>query len=110
MKNQDSNTDDWKSAFAQRTAEGFAGAFAQDIVLEATVLNMPVRGQDSVKQVLAAATDLYKSVQFTHTSSARHKQYLEWIAEAHNGVKFKGVTALTRDPAGLIIRSAIHHR
>jgi hypothetical protein len=102
--------EDWKNAFSQRTPEGFAAAFAPDIELEATTLNLPVRGRDKVKLVMAAASKIYKSLQFTDMISAGPKQYLEWIAEAHAGVRLSGVTVLTRGVNGSIVHVAIHHR
>lgn len=102
--------EDWKNAFSQHTPEGFAAAFAPDIVLEATTLNVPVRGRDKVKLVMAAASKIYKSLKFTDMISAGPKQYLEWIAEAHAGETFSGVTVLARDANGSIVHDAIHHR
>jgi carboxymethylenebutenolidase len=110
MTSDRSSAGDWKGAFANRTAAGFADAFAEDIVLEATTLNRPVRGREQVKVVMAAASKLYKSVAFTATATGGAKQYLEWVAEAHAGVQFGGVTVLTRDPTGAIVHIAIHHR
>jgi hypothetical protein len=101
---------DWKSAFTKRTADGFAEAFAEDIILEATTLNKPVQGRDKVKVVMAAASKIYKSLDFTATATVGAKQYLEWVAEAHAGVQFSGVTVLTRDTTGSIVHVAIHHR
>jgi carboxymethylenebutenolidase len=110
MTSDSSSAGDWKGAFAKRTAEGFAEAFAEDIVLEATTLNRPVQGREKVKVVMAAASKLYKSLEFTDTATVGAKQYLEWVAEAHAGVKFSGVTVLTRDTTGSIVHVAIHHR
>jgi carboxymethylenebutenolidase len=105
-----STAGDWKGAFAKRTAAGFSEAFAEDVVLEATTLTRPVQGREKVTVVMAAASKLYKSVDFTNTATVGAKQYLEWVAEAHAGVQFSGVTVLTRDAAGAIVHVAIHHR
>jgi carboxymethylenebutenolidase len=110
MTRDSSSAGDWKGAFATRTAAGFAEAFAEDIVLEATTLTRPVQGREKVKVVMAAASQLYKSLEFTDTATVGAKQYLEWVAEAHAGVKFSGVTVLTRDTTGSIVHVAIHHR
>jgi hypothetical protein len=110
LTSDSSSGDDWKDAFAKQTAEGFAGAFAEDIVLEATTLNRPVQGREKVTMVMAAASKLYKSLDFTETATVGAKQYLEWVAEAHAGVQFSGVTVLTRDTTGAIVHVAIHHR
>ena len=110
ITSESSSAGDWKGAFAKRTAAGFADAFAEDIVLEATTLTRPVQGREKVKVVMAAASKLYKSVAFTATATVGAKQYLEWVAEAHAGVQFSGVTVLTRDTTGAIVHVAIHHR
>jgi pimeloyl-ACP methyl ester carboxylesterase len=107
---EDSSAHDWTDAFAQRTTEGFADAFAENVVLEATTLIKPVQGRENVQQVMAAASKVYKSLEFTKAVSAGDKQFLEWVAEAHAGVKFRGITVLTRDAAGSIVHAAIHHR
>jgi hypothetical protein len=59
---------------------------------------------------MSAASKIYKSLEFTKDVSAGNKQFLEWVAEAHAGVKFRGVTVLTRDATGSIVHAAIHHR
>ena len=110
VTNENSSAHDWTDAFARRTAEGFAEAFAENIVLEGTALVSPVQGREKVEQVMSAASKIYKSLEFTNAVSAGNKQFLEWVAEAHAGVKFEGVTVLTRDATGLIVHAAIHHR
>ena len=110
MTNENSSAHYWTDAFARRTAEGFAEVFADNIVLEATILVSPVQGRENVKQVMLAASKIYKSLEFTNAVSAGNKQFLEWVAEAHAGVKFRGVTVLTRDATGSILHAAIHHR
>ena len=110
MTRDNSSAGDWQDAFTTRTAAGFAEAFAEDIILEATTLTRPVQGREQVKVVMAAASQLYKSLEFTDTATVGAKQYLEWVAEAHAGVKFSGVTVLTRDTTGSIVHVAIHHR
>ena len=48
----------WKQAFAQRSASAFADAFAADVVLEATTLREPVAGRENVKQDGGGEQDL----------------------------------------------------
>jgi ketosteroid isomerase-like protein len=45
----------WTTAFAAKTADAFGDTFAPDVVLEATAMNRPVEGRESVKQIMAAA-------------------------------------------------------
>jgi SnoaL-like protein len=110
MTNENSSARDWTDAFGRRTADGFAEVFAESVVLEATTLVNPLQGREKVKQAMAAASRICRSLEFTNAVSAGDKQYLEWVAEAHGGVKFRGVTVLTRDATGSIVHAAIHHR
>lgn len=101
---------DWMSAFSAKTQQAFGDAFAADIVLEATTLVRPVAGRDAVQQVMAAASSIYASLTFTDQASIGAKTYIEWVARAHDGTDFDGVTVLTRNHDGEIHRVAIHHR
>ncbi|MEU6572599.1 alpha/beta fold hydrolase [Streptomyces sp. NPDC046805] len=100
----------WTTAFAEKSAGSFAEAFAEDVVLEATVLTRPVEGREQVKQVLAAASGIYESLEFTYDSSRGPRTYLEWEATAFGGMPIQGVTILAADDDGRIVRAAIHHR
>lgn len=101
---------DWKGAFAQRSAAAFADAFADDVILEATVLYKPVSGRENVKQVMEAASKIYESLVFTDQVADGRRQYVEWKGRAFGGVELNGVTVITRNEAGAICRLAIHHR
>jgi pimeloyl-ACP methyl ester carboxylesterase len=101
---------DWTGAFAKRSATAFADAFAEDVVLEASVLFQPVGGRENVKRVMEAASKIYESLEFTEQSAAGLRQYLEWKASAFGGVSIDGVTVITRSEDGSISRVAIHHR
>jgi hypothetical protein len=97
-----SGASDWKGAFAD--------AFAEDVVLEASVLRKPARGLKRVKRVMAAASAVYAELEFIAQAAAGSRQYLEWIGRGHDGVAYRGVTVLTRNPAGALAHIAIHHR
>ncbi|MDB5576603.1 MAG: alpha/beta hydrolase [Bradyrhizobium sp.] len=101
---------DWKGAFAKQSSAAFGQAFAAGVVLEASSMIAPVRGRKNVQRVMEAASKVYRSLTFTDQASAGAKQYVEWVAEAHEGVAFAGVTVLTRDDEGAIVHVAIHHR
>jgi pimeloyl-ACP methyl ester carboxylesterase len=100
----------WTSAFASKSADAFGKAFADDVVLEASVLVRPIEGRDQVMRVMGTASGIYESLEFTHEASAGRRTYLEWEATAFGGVVLRGVTILTKDDAGRIVRAAIHHR
>ncbi|REG51000.1 pimeloyl-ACP methyl ester carboxylesterase [Paraburkholderia sp. BL6669N2] len=100
----------WTRAFEQKSADAFSDAFAANVVLEASVLTRPVEGAENVKTVLTIASSIYESLRFTHQATHGLRNYLEWEVQAFGGEKFSGVTVLTMDEAGNIVRAAIHHR
>lgn len=100
----------WTQAFANKSADTFAEAFDAEVVLEASVLRGPVEGRDNVKIVMAAASGIYESLEFTHQAVNGARTYLEWQATALGGMALRGVTILTKNESGQIVRAAIHHR
>ena len=100
----------WTRAFEAKSSSAFADAFAADIVLEATILTRPVAGVDQVKTVMGTASQIYESVVFTSEASNGLRHYLEWEAQAFGGMRLYGITILTKNEDGQIVRAAIHHR
>jgi hypothetical protein len=45
----------WTNAFADKSADAFAATFADDVVLEASVLTRPLEGRDQVMRVMGTA-------------------------------------------------------
>ena len=101
---------DWTRAFEQKSVTAFADAFAADIVLEASALAKPVIGAEQVTAVMAAASTIYEALAFTREATSGLRTYLEWEAQAFGGVKLSGITILTKNEQGKIVRAAIHHR
>ncbi|MFK0114202.1 alpha/beta fold hydrolase [Streptomyces sp. NPDC091217] len=106
---QDVQPQAWTKAFDDKAADSFAAAFADDVVLEASVLTRPVESRERVKQVMEAASGIYDSLAFTQESSRGPREYLEWEATAFGG-RIRGVTILVKDEQGRIVHVAIHHR
>ncbi|MEV6041216.1 alpha/beta hydrolase [Nonomuraea sp. NPDC052116] len=100
----------WISAFAEKSAASFAKAFAEDVVLEGSALTRPIEGRGQVEQVMEAASDIYDSLVFTREGSSGPHTFLEWEATAFGGTQIRGVTILTKNERGRIVRAAIHHR
>jgi hypothetical protein len=100
----------WTDAFANKSAEAFGAAFADDVVLEAANLRRPIEGREQVMRVMGTASGIYESLVFTHEASSGPRSYLEWEATAFGGLELRGVTILTRNGSGQIVRAAIHHR
>lgn len=100
----------WTQAFADKTETGFAETFTDDVVLEASALNLPAEGRDLVQVIMATASNIYESLAFTHEATHGSRTYLEWEATALGGVKLSGITVLTKNEDGKIAHAAIHHR
>ncbi|SER46484.1 SnoaL-like domain-containing protein [Lentzea xinjiangensis] len=101
---------DWTDAFAEKSSAAFGAAFAEDVVLEASVLRRPITGRRQVAHVLEVASGIYESLTFEHQTVDGDRTYLEWEAVALGGTVLRGVTVLTRNSGGLVTRAAIHHR
>jgi len=100
----------WRCGFADQSQSAFAERFADDIVLEATTLAKPVEGKQNVATVLAAASSIYESLEFTAESQNVSTTYLQWRATAFGGMQIDGITILERHASGKIVAAAIHHR
>ena len=103
-------TGGWRRSFADQSQSQFAEQFDDDIVLEATTLAKPVGGKPSVAAVLATASSIYESLEFTAEAQSASTTYLQWRAAAFGGMQMEGVTVLERDVSGKIVATAIHHR
>ncbi|WP_426004838.1 nuclear transport factor 2 family protein [Paenarthrobacter sp. NyZ202] len=100
----------WTDAFAAKSEDAFGSAFAEDVVLEATALLKPLHGRTNVQTSMGAASNYYTSLAFTHEATNGDRTYIEWEATGASGVRFSGVTVLTRNEAGLIRHISISHR
>jgi hypothetical protein len=103
-------TGGWRRGFADRSQSQFAEQFADEIVLEATTLVKPVGDKPSVAAVLATASSIYQSLEFTAEALSASTTYLQWRATAFEGMQMRGITVLERDVSGKILAAAIHHR
>src|SRR5207248_10571144 len=83
---------DYTNAFANKSAEAFAKAFADDVVLEASALTRPIEGREKVMQVMGTASAIYETLMFTHEASAGPLTYLEWEDTAFGGMVLRGAT------------------
>lgn len=103
-------TDGWRRSFADQSQSQLAEQFADEIALEATTLAKPIEGKRSVAAVLATASSIYESLEFTAEAQSASTTYLQWRATAFGGMRMEGVTALECDVTGKIVTAAIHHR
>lgn len=100
----------WTGAFAAKSEEAFGEAFADEVVLEAAALLVPVKGRSDVQTVMSTASNYYKALRFTHEATNGPRTYVEWEATGASGVEFSGVTVLSRNEEGLIEHISISHR
>jgi len=100
----------WRQGFAEQSQSTFANEFADEVVLDATTLAKPVKGKQRVAQVLATASSIYESLEFTAEVHNGPTTYLQWKATAFGGMQIRGITILDRDASGKIAAAAIHHR
>ena len=105
-----SNKNEWENAFAEKFQDAFAKTFAENVVLEAVILNSPITGRDNVQRVMKEASKIYEILTFTRGTTADLQEYIEWEAQTFSGVQLKGVTILTRNENGALAHIAIHHR
>jgi pimeloyl-ACP methyl ester carboxylesterase len=103
-------TTEWQRGFAQQSAAVFADSFTDDVYLEASVLRSPVRGRQHVAAVMAAASAIYETLEFTDEATDGSTTYLQWHATAFGAEPIDGVTIFRRDSHGSILSAAIHHR
>ncbi|CAA9305800.1 hypothetical protein AVDCRST_MAG92-5491 [uncultured Coleofasciculus sp.] len=59
----------WVQAFADKSENSFADAFAHNVTLEASVLVRPIEGRDCVKSVMATASQVYEALTFNRPGS-----------------------------------------
>jgi hypothetical protein len=102
--------DGWQRSFADQSQSEFAEQFADEVVLQATTLAKAVEGKQRVATVLATASSIYESLEFTVEAQSASTTYLQWRATAFGDMQIDGVSVLERDASGKIVAAAIHHR
>ena len=100
----------WRGGFADQSQDAFDAEFADEVVLDATTLAKPITGKQQVAQVMATASSIYESLEFTAEAHDGATTYLQWKATAFGGTQIRGITILDRDASGKIVTAAIHHR
>jgi hypothetical protein len=100
---------DWIDIVRQNGTAQFATAFAQDVVLDASVMNAPRVGGEAVSAFFSATSGMYDRISFTYETVAGAKTYLEWEGQAF-GMDVAGSTTLTRNRSGLIETIRLYHR
>ena len=101
---------EWKAIVQKNSGKESVAAFASNAVLEASVMNRPCVGAETIASVFAAvAGGMYDSLTFTSETVDGRKTYLEWEGKAF-GKDVGGATILTHNEAGLIENVRLYHR
>lgn len=102
--------EDWIALVRKSGTAEFASVFAENPVLNSSVLNGTCAGVEAIETLLAASTGgMYDKLTFTHETVAGPKTYLEWEGMAL-GKSVSGSTILTRNAAGLLQSIQIYLR
>ncbi|WP_405164396.1 nuclear transport factor 2 family protein [Nocardia sp. NBC_01499] len=102
---------DYAAAWAARSQEEFANAFAEDVVFEVPmVMTRPVRGREAVAYLLGSVSKVYETQRFTHQATNGPRTYMDWELTVFGGEIMRGVTAFTRGDDGKITHLAVYHR
>jgi ketosteroid isomerase-like protein len=101
---------DWRQIVRRKSLDDFAAAFTEDAVLDASVLNGPVKGPNGIRSVFSATAAMYETIVFTHETTQGPKTYLEWEGKALGGRAVAGATVLTRNATGKIESVRLMHR
>jgi hypothetical protein len=99
----------WLEIVKRPTIEEFAAAFAEDVVLDATVIPWPIVGVADVRRFFEATRAMYSVIIFTSEANAGARTYLEWEGE-FEGADIGGTTILSRNAAGAIATIRLYHR
>jgi len=90
--------------------EEFAKAFADDVVLDTSVADGPMRGVEELRSFFIATRAIYETIGFTDEGWSANKMWLEWEGSAFGGQSVGGTTIVTRNKDGLIDKVRLLHR
>ena len=60
--------------------------YPDDVVLEGSTLAKPIRGKQPLATVLATASSIYESLEFTAEAQSASTTYVQWRATAFGGI------------------------
>lgn len=100
----------WETGFSEKNAETFSKGFADDVIIEATVLKQPVEGIDLASKVMWSASATYESLEFTEYFSEGDYVCVQWEATAFGGKQLYGSTIIHTNVENKIDRVIIQHR
>jgi hypothetical protein len=99
----------WETAFADPSGTGFAPMAAPYVALEGSIFPETIKGREAVFRAMRLAASVYDRLEFVHEAVLQDRTYMEWEAGAF-GLEIAGVTVLSIDGDGWLVRIALHHR
>ena len=100
---------DWIDIVRRNGSAEFPKAFAENVVLDTSVMNASCVGTEMVSAFFSATSGMYDKIAFTHETVDKAKTYLEWEGQAF-GMDVAGSTTLSRNGSGLIESIHLYHR
>jgi hypothetical protein len=64
---------DWHQIIERKSLDDFAAAFTEDAVLDASVLNGPVKGPSGIRSVFCATAAMYETIVFIHETICQRR-------------------------------------
>jgi hypothetical protein len=98
----------WLQIIREESLEAFAGHFAQDATLDASVLDEQVKGPRGIRRLFSATASMYETFAFTRETTQGSRTYLEWEGTTL-GLAVVGVTILARNSVGKIESVRLMH-
>ncbi|MGW1208025.1 hypothetical protein ACWD5F_00125 [Streptomyces sp. NPDC002499] len=86
------------------------GRLAEDVTMEASVLNGIVHGPAAVREILTVARSLYDYQEFNYAGPYGERDFVEDYTSRVHGEPIGTVVVIRFDDAGLVQRIVINHR
>jgi len=99
----------WLEILHRQTLGQFSQAFAEEVLIEASVLPWPLFGVRKIHSFFETTKKMYDAVRFTSEAIVGPRTYLEWVG-LFQGADVAGITVLEKDEAGAITSIHLHHR
>ena len=99
----------WVEIIGRATAEAFASAFTEQVLLETSARSKAIAGAAAIRRFFDATRGMYDSIVFVHETATELRIHLEWEG-VFQGAPIAGATILTRDAGGKIDRIRLYHR
>jgi hypothetical protein len=99
----------WTEILKRPTQEGFAAAFAKNVVIDTSVATRAIVGPVDLRAFFDASRTMYDAIAFTHETNSGLRTCLEWQGQ-FQGNDIAGTTILAFDATGVIESIQLYHR